>query len=253
MIRVEYRNRVGDADIERIIEVGDISQLTVQERAVVIGLPVRISESVCEDCCAEREEVDNSTTEERMNDMQFDQVGAIMFYDKDNALVGSVGVESGTYTEEQIESIAQGALMDVFSSEEVKRIAYFTVETHHLIPYKGECTEPEGQGDSTTISIHPTEEKVEGISERRIELLLQQGGSIEGVVDRASASHVQNLVEHGLFEKDFYIKHKLEALRILHGGESFKVQQSLIVKSLMSDLGIDNEECGVNTSEFDLK
>ncbi|OMD29132.1 hypothetical protein BJP48_18740 [Paenibacillus odorifer] len=253
MIRVEYRNRIGNADIERIIEVGDISQLTAQERAVVIGLPVRISESVCEDCCAEREEVDNSTTDERMNDMQFDQVGAIMFYDKDNVLIGSIGIKAGSYTKQELLSIAKNSMGVIFSTQEVARITYFKVEGRYPIHHDGENTEPEGQGDPITVCIHPTEEKVEGISERRIELLLQQGGSIEGVVDRASTSHVQNLVEHGLFEKDFYIKHKLEALRILQGGDSFQIQQSLIVKSLMSDLGIDNEECGVNTSEFDLK
>jgi len=222
MIRVEYRNRVGNVDIERTIEVSDIDQLTAQERAVVIGLPVRISESVCEDCCTEREEVDNSTTDERMNDMQFDQVGAIMFYDKDNALVGSVGVESGTYTEEQIESIAKGALMGVFSTEEVARIAYFKVETHHLLPHKGDSTEPEGRVGFTEGAV---------------------------IIEATPSSYTQNLVEHGLFEKDFYIKHKLDLLRILRDGDGFEIRESLIVRSLMKDLGVDSEECSENTSE----
>ncbi|MNB92620.1 hypothetical protein D3C75_397250 [compost metagenome] len=237
MIRVEHRNRVGDADIERIIEVGDISQLTAQERAVVIGLPIRVERvsGPTEDrCCEYREDTPSEpeiktgavAVEERVNDMQYDQVGAIMFYDKDNVLVGSVGVEAGTYTEEQIESIAESALIEVFSTEEVARIAYFKVETHHLVPPNGENAEPAGRVGST-----------EGVALR----------------EAIPTSYTQNLIEHGLFEKDFYIKHKLEALRILHGGDSFRMQQSLIVKSLMSDLGIDNEECGVNTSDFGLK
>ncbi|WP_438491043.1 hypothetical protein [Paenibacillus sp. IHBB 3054] len=65
--------------------------------------------------------------------MDFDKVGALMFYDSENRLVGSVGMEQKDYTGEQIQSIAHGAMMDVFSVEEAEEIAYFKVETHYLV------------------------------------------------------------------------------------------------------------------------
>ncbi|AKG34670.1 hypothetical protein [Paenibacillus durus] len=64
--------------------------------------------------------------------MEFEKIGALMFYDKDNELVGSVGMEIGANPEQ----VAEGAMMDVFSTEEVERIAYFKVEEHYLVLQK---------------------------------------------------------------------------------------------------------------------
>lgn len=66
--------------------------------------------------------------------MDFEKVGAIMFYDMNNELVGSVGFEEGA----DAERVAEGAMLDVFSVEEVERIVYFKQETHYLVLKSGE-------------------------------------------------------------------------------------------------------------------
>lgn len=68
-----------------------------------------------------------------MEDVQFEKIGAIMFYAKDNELVGSVGIEADQCNDAGVENAAKVALMDVFSVEEVERIAYFKLEQHYLI------------------------------------------------------------------------------------------------------------------------
>lgn len=159
---------------------------------------------------------------ERVKTMKLDKIGSVMFYDKDNTLVGSIGIKPDSYTEQELLYIAKRSMSAVFSTEEVARIVYFKVETHHHVLHEGESTEPTGRGKDTVATT---------------------------LIEAAPSSYTQSLVEHGLFEKDFYIKHKLETLRILHGGESFKMQQSLIVESLIQDLGIDTEGCSEKTSE----
>lgn len=76
----------------------------------------------------------------------------------------------------------------------------------------------------------------------------KMSGELLPIQPAAHSSHTQNLVEHGLFEKDFMIKHKLDMLRILQGADNFLEQQEQIVKSLMHDLEIFGH-CGVNTSK----
>ncbi|MFF2907689.1 hypothetical protein [Paenibacillus sp. NPDC057934] len=158
-------------------------------------------------------------SEGMMDTMQFDKVGALMFYDKDNTLVGSIGMEPGEYKDEEVRSIADGALVNVFSTEEAARIAYFTTGEHYLVHHEGITTEPTAQLGNTFAY---------------------------GLAETAPSSYTQALMEHGLFEKDFYIKHKLELFRTLQRGDSLIQQhseeQSLIVRSLMKDLGIDVEE-----------
>ncbi|OKP97794.1 hypothetical protein [Paenibacillus sp. P46E] len=74
-------------------------------------------------------------------------------------------------------------------------------------------------------------------------------GQIYPVEVPSHASHLQHLVKLGLFERDFIIRHKLEALRIIHDAEVNRVEQQQITQSLMRDLGINTEECSMNTSE----
>lgn len=65
--------------------------------------------------------------------MGIEKIGAIMFYDLDNQLIGSVGIEAEGVTEQKLEAAAHMAMMDVFSVEEAERIAYFKHEVHYLV------------------------------------------------------------------------------------------------------------------------
>lgn len=77
-----------------------------------------------------------------------------------------------------------------------------------------------------------------------------EGDTLIGV---APTSYTQNLVEHGLFEKDFYIKHALELLRILGDGEGNWTEHKLVLQSLLSYLGFQEERCGENKPEYGCK
>jgi hypothetical protein len=125
---------------------------------------------------------------------------------------------------EQIERVIEVDDIQTLSAEEKKRL--FDMAT---VPLTIERKEDERESTEPVGRVGDTEEAA--------------------LIEATPTSYTLNLVEHRLFEKDFYIQHKLEALRILHGGEDFRMQQSLLVKSLMSDLGIDNEEWVGNTSE----
>lgn len=65
--------------------------------------------------------------------MENERVQALMFYDKDNQLIGSVGIEDKSYSNPELVKIVHGAIMDVFSVEEAKRIAYYKLEHHYLV------------------------------------------------------------------------------------------------------------------------
>ncbi|WP_212941989.1 hypothetical protein [Paenibacillus antibioticophila] len=65
--------------------------------------------------------------------METERVQALMFYDSNNELVGSVGIEDKPYTNPELVRVVQGAIMDAFSVEEAERIAYYKLEHHNLV------------------------------------------------------------------------------------------------------------------------
>jgi hypothetical protein len=65
------------------------------------------------------------------------------------------------------------------------------------------------------------------------------GGKISVPDKPAYPSYTQNLVEHGLFEKEFRIKHKLEAIRVLQDIEGYSSYMDILAASLMEDFGYE--------------
>ncbi|MDF9845545.1 MULTISPECIES: hypothetical protein [unclassified Paenibacillus] len=64
-----------------------------------------------------------------------------------------------------------------------------------------------------------------------------------GTEKTAYPSYTQNLVEHGLFEKDFIIKHNLELLRVLSNEEAhWWLERKAVLKTLMNELGIEEQK-----------
>lgn len=132
---------------------------------------------------------------------------------------------------EQFERVIEVDDIQTLTSEEREKL--FDIAT-------GPLTIEREEVDDEPEVIHP------GLKAESMLSMLPQHGTLMVPEVQAYTSHTQNLVEHGLFEKDFYIKHTLDLLRILGDGEGNWTEHKLVLQSLMSYLGIKEEQCGEN-------
>ncbi|MBU5672631.1 hypothetical protein [Paenibacillus brevis] len=161
--------------------------------------------------------------------METERVQVLMFYDKDNQLVGSVGIEDKAYDNAELSRIVYGAIMDVFSVEEAKKIAYYKLEHQYLMFNIALLNEIEEVND-----MHQPK------SNNPIGPPPQGGSSVNN--KRTPASYAANLRETGLFEVREKVTLKLKVIEKLvetmREGLQVHDEVNAVIRSLLTDLDL---------------